>query len=256
MRPFRFCRILACLTIALFISRVSLAQDKSDSLWQTAKKNIIRYNLSGAVLFGFDKSVILGYERVIRPSQSLSLNVGTTAFPKLVSIITDSFELKSDIENKGVNISLDYRFYLQRENKFRAPRGVYIGPYYSFNRFDRDNAWNLQKVGNTQAVKTTTNFDIHTIGAELGYQFIFWKKMAVDFVMVGPGLSSYRLSTKIEGNLNGEERQQLQDAVQQLIQQKFPGMNFVFSDKQIDASGVLRTWSLGFRYLVHIGYNF
>ena len=80
--------------------------------------------------------------------------------------------------------------------------------------------------------------------------------MAVDFVLVGPGLSSYRLSTKIEGNLDGEEREQLQDAVQQLIQQKFPGMNYVFSDKQLDASGVLNTWSIGFRYLIHIGYNF
>ena len=256
MRSFRFYIILTFISSSMLDSTVAFGQHTPDSSWENTKKNIVRYNLSGALLFGFDKCFILGYERVVRPNRSFSINVGTIALPKLISIITDSFQLKNDIKNKGFNISVDYRFYLQRENKYAGPRGVYIGPYYSFNRFDRDNAWNLEKVGNTQVVNTVTNFDIHTIGAELGYQFIFWKKMAVDFVLVGPGLSSYRLSTKIEGNLDGEEREQLQDAVQQLIQQKFPGMNYVFSDKQLDASGVLNTWSIGFRYLIHIGYNF
>jgi len=256
MRSIRLYFLLAWLATSMLISQVSFGQQTADTSWEHTKKNIVRYNISGALLFGFDKCIILGYERLVRPNQSFSINVGTVALPKLVSIITDSFQLKNDIKNKGFNISLDYRFYLQRENKYAAPRGIYIGPYYSFNRFDRDNAWNLEKAGNPQVVNTVTNFDIHTIGAELGYQFIFWKKMAVDFVLVGPGLSSYRLSTKIEGNLDGQEREQLQAAVQQLIQQKFPGMNFVFSDKEIDANGVLRTWSMGFRYLVHIGYNF
>jgi hypothetical protein len=256
MRAIRYLNIITIIGCSLLLSQTSVAQVSTDSSWQQAKKNIIRYNISGGLLFGFDKCFILGYERVLSPYRSVSINVGTIALPKLVSIITDSFQLKNDIKNKGFNLSIDYRFYLQRENKYIAPRGVYIGPYYSFNRFDRDNGWNLEKAGNHQVVTTTTKFDIHTIGAELGYQFVFWKKMAVDFVLVGPGLSSYRLSTKIDGGLNAEEREQLQSAVQQLIQQKFPGMNFVFSDKAIDASGVLNTWSIGFRYLIHIGFNF
>lgn len=256
MRAIRFSYIIAVLVLSIGLTQKSFAQLSTDSSRQHAKKNIIRYNLSGAVLFGFDKSIILGYERVIRPNQSISMNIGATALPKLVSIITDSFQLKSDIKNRGMNFSVDYRFYLQKENKYMAPRGIYIGPYYSFNKFDRDNGWDINNGTNTRAVTTTARFDIHTIGAELGYQFILWKKMALDFVLVGPGISSYRLSTTIDGNLNPGEKEELQSAIQQLIQQKFPGMNFVFADEEINASGVLNTWSLGFRYLIHVGFNF
>ncbi|HSB92005.1 MAG TPA: hypothetical protein VLC28_02760 [Flavitalea sp.] len=255
-------RMIRCLTVtiavvfSLLVPGRALAQLSSDTGWQHTKKNVVRYNLSGALLFGFDKSVIVGYERIIRPNQSISINIGTTALPKLVSIITDSFQLKSDIKNKGVNFSVDYRFYLQKENKYSAPRGVYIGPYYSYNKFDRDNAWELNNSSNTRVVSTTAKFEIHTVGAELGYQFILWKKMALDLVLVGPGVSSYRLKTSVEGNLDPGEKEQLQSAIQQLIQQKFPGMNFVFADQEINASGVVNTWNLGFRYLVHIGFNF
>ena len=256
MRAIRFFYIIVILVMSLVVPGKILAQLSADSSWQHAKKNIIRYNLSGGLLFGFDKTVILGYERVLRPNRSISMNIGTSALPKLISIITDSFQLKSDIKNRGMNFSVDYRFYLQKENKYIAPRGVYIGPYYSFNTFDRDNSWEINNSSNTRVVTTGSRFDIHTIGAELGYQFIFWKKMALDLVLVGPGISSYKLSTSIDGNLNSGEREQLQSAIQQLIQQKFPGMNFVFADEAINASGVLNTWSIGFRYLIHIGFNF
>ena len=116
--------------------------------------------------------------------------------------------------------------------------------------------WNLLKMSNRQEITTTTKFEIHTIGFELGYQFLFWKRMSLDLVMIGPGLSSYRLNTKIVGNLDNEEREQLRDGLQQLLQQKFPGMNFIFADKEINSSGILNMWNIGFRYLIHIGYNF
>jgi hypothetical protein len=233
------------------------SQSVPDSAWLHAKKNIVRYNLSGPLLFGFDKYVIVGYERLVKPHQSFSINVGTVGLPKFVTIVTDSFNLKRDIKNNGFNVSVDYRFYLKKENKFIAPRGVYIGPYYSFNRFNRDNEWDVQKAGSSSnVVTTTTKFTINTIGAELGYQFIFWKRLAVDLVLVGPGLSSYNLNTKIGGDINPANKEQIQQAVQQLIQQKFPGMNFVFADQEINSSGVLNTWSIGYRYMMHIGYNF
>jgi hypothetical protein len=256
MRPISFYYNIVFLVTFLCLCQKSSGQLSVDSAWQHAKKNVVRYNISSGLLFGFDKCVILGYERVIKPGQSISMNIGTSALPKLVSIITDSFQLQSDIKNKGINFSVDYRFYLQKENKYIAPRGVYIGPYYSYNKFDRENKWNLVKPGSTDVINTTAKFEIHTVGAELGYQFIFWKKMALDFVLVGPGISSYKLSAKIDGTLDPDEREQLQSAVQQLVQQKFPGMNFVFADKAIDASGVLNTTSIGFRYLIHVGFNF
>jgi hypothetical protein len=46
------------------------------------------------------------------------------------------------------------------------------------------------------------------------------------------------------------------DGLKQLLTQKFPGMNFAFADKEINANGVMNTNTLGYRYIMHIGYAF
>ena len=220
-------------------------------------KNVIRYNISNPLLFGFDRYVVLGYERVINENQSISVNFGRASLPKLVSFSTDSFYLNSDAKNSGYNLSIDYRFYLEKENKYAAPHGIYIGPFYSYNHFDRDNNWTLSRQnGNDELVTTNTKFDIHTFGFELGYQFIFWKRLTLDLVLVGPGAADYKLKTTTDNNLSEENKTQLRDAVEQLLTQKFPGMNYVFSDKEFKADGTIGTWSVGYRYLIHIGFAF
>src|ERR1700754_2247671 len=99
------------------------------------RKNIIRYNLSGGLLFGLGDYVVIGYERVVNARQSFSINIGPSSLPKLVNFTTDSFSLQKDLKNSGFNVSVDYRFYLTKENKYAAPHGLYIGPYTSYNHF-------------------------------------------------------------------------------------------------------------------------
>ena len=99
-------------------------------------------------------------------------------------------------------------------------------------------------------------FDINTIGFELGYQFVLWKRVALDLVMIGPGVSNYHLKANLDNNLSEDDRQQLREALEQLISQKFPGMNYVFSDHHFDANGLVDTWNFGFRYIIHIGFVF
>src|SRR5689334_4988017 len=93
---------------------LSLVAHAQDSL-RVQRKNIIRYNLSGALLFGPDKYIVLGYERALGKHQSISVNFGTTALPQMTSITTDSFSLKKDVKNAGYNFSVDYRFYPSKE---------------------------------------------------------------------------------------------------------------------------------------------
>lgn len=235
----------------------SSAQHNVDSTQKMRQyKNVIRYNLSSALVFGFDRYIVFGYERVIRHNQSISVNVGTAKLPKLISINTDSFSLQRDRKSNGSNVSVDYRFYLGKENKYPAPRGVYIGPYYSYDHFTRDNDWMfINSATNSDAI-THSTFNINTIGFELGYQLILWKRLSLDFVMVGPGLGFYNYKVTFDSNVTADDKQQLRDALQQLLIQKFPGMNYVFSDKQIDAEGVLKTSSIGYRYNLHIGFLF
>ena len=222
--------------------------------WSKLKKNIIRYSLSSAIFFGVDKTVILGYEHLLKSNQSFSINVGSAALPKFISIGTDSVSFTKDLKNTGFNFSVDYRFYIPNLNVFKAPRGLYFGPYYSLNLWHRNTEWefkNLKRLTSSEA-----DISLHMAGIEMGYQFLFWKRMTLDMVFIGPGIGFYKVHAKLETNLDSEQRDQLQEAFMQAIQQKFPGFNFVFADKQLDGQGVLRTSSYGFRYLVHLGYNF
>jgi hypothetical protein len=52
-----------------------------------------------------------------------------------------------------------------------------------------------------------------------------------------------------------DNRKILNDALIQLLSQKFPGMNYVLSDKELNANGSLGTWALGYRYLISIGFR-
>jgi hypothetical protein len=219
-------------------------------------KNVIRYNLSGALIFGLDRYLVFGYERVIKPNQSISVNFGGVKLPKLISVNTDSFSLQKDTKSNGYNFSIDYRFYLGKENKYMAPRGAYIGPYYSYNHFTRDNQWQRTNSSGTSSIGTNTTLNINTIGFQFGYQLILWKRMALDFALVGPGFGFYKYKAGFDTNINADDRQQLVDGLKQLLTQKFPGMNFVFADQEINSSGVMRTNTLGYRYIVHIGYLF
>ena len=103
---------------------------------------------------------------------------------------------------------------------------------------------------------STHGFNIHTIGFELGYQFIVWKRLALDFLMFGPGFGFYNYKASFDGHIDAATQEQLLDGLKQLLTQKFPGMNYVFSDKKFNANGVLNTNTWGYRYIIHIGYIF
>ncbi len=130
-----FLRSIILLMVLLYSNIAYNQKANADSTWKQSYKNIVRYNLSGALLFGADRFVIFGYERVVNPHQSFSVNFGKASLPKFVSINTDSFSIQKDLKNNGFNVSADYRFYLAHENKYYAPHGVYIGPYASYKLF-------------------------------------------------------------------------------------------------------------------------
>jgi len=241
----------------LLFCNLCIAQGPVDSSKKMPQyKNVIRYNLSGALLFGMGRYVVMGYERIISPRQSFSINVGRAALPGLISVITDSFSLNKDKNTSGQNISVDYRFYLAKENKFETPHGFYIGPYYSFNHFKRNNQWAFNKRPTETFLNTYSDFYINTLGFEVGYQLALWKRLMIDFVMVGPGFAIYKCKTTFEGNIDALAREDLFEGLKQLITQKFPGMDFVFEDKSVSSEGVMRANTIGYRYIVHIGYAF
>src|SRR5580765_3200407 len=129
-------------------------------------KNTIHYNITNPVIFG-GGSIIFGYERILKNYRSFSINIGQANFPTL-SIVTDDSVRDKRLQGKaGFHISGDYRFYFAKHNKYAAPRGVYMGPYYSYNYFKNEHSWEIRKrSGEITAVESKTTLNVHTLGLE------------------------------------------------------------------------------------------
>ena len=191
----------------LILGSTAICQDSTTKKSDKKYKNVIRYNLTGGLLFGINRYVVFGYERVVGQHQSFSVNFGPAGLPKFVSINLDSLSITKDLKNNGYNFSFDYRFYLAKENRYAPPHGLYIGPFASYNHFKRENNWELQKSGSQQElISTNTTFNITTIGGELGYQFVIWKRLAIDMVLIGPGFSYYDLTATIQSGLSDAQK--------------------------------------------------
>lgn len=222
-------------------------------------KNTIRFNLTNPIIFG-DKALVFGYERVLGPRQTITINLGQTSLPGFsladLNINNDNIQLNKSSTDKGYNVSLDYRFYLQKLNKFNAPRGVYIAPYFSHNHFQRENTWTLNTASFDGNVTTDFQLNINTFGGELGYQFVFWKRVALDFVLFGPGIASYGVKTKLDTTLDADDEAALFEYINDFLAEKFPGYSVVIDDQEFKKSGTAKTTSIGFRYMIHLGVRF
>ena len=245
---------LVCLP-AVFHQSVN-AQDSTKKIKEF--KNTIHLNLTNLVLFGTG-NIILGYERNINKRQTFSVNIGVASFPSLGMVISDSLKAKGDSENKGFNFSVDYRFYLSKENKYDAPRGIYIGPYYSYNYFGRNHLWTLKSTngGAPVDVTTETSLRFNTIGFQMGYQFIFWNRFSLDLVLIGPGIATYNLKASINtDNLSEADKLKFYEKINEALSDKFPGYAWAVDESEFQSKGSANTTSLGYRYVVQVGFRF
>lgn len=246
--------------IILLVLSFQLAHSElmaQDSLPKKTYKNTVRFNVTNPLLFG-GRSLIFGYERVLNNRRSFSINFGQSGFPTFKFLSADSIEAKSLLGEKGFNVSADYRFYLSKENKYDAPRGVYIGPYYSYNYFERQNGWAIKSTngGSPLSVETTTSLSVHSIGFQMGYQFIFWNRVSLDMILAGPGIGVYDLQASVGTNLSEADKQKFFQKLNEALADKFPGYNTVFDDGEFQSKGSESTTTLGYRYMVMIGFRF
>lgn len=223
------------------------------------KKNTIRYNISNPVIFGI-KNVIIGYERIVGNNQTFSVDFGVNQLPSLSprSFTTENarLSLNNSKKNSGVHFSFDYRFYLKSENKFQAPRGIYIGPYFSFNSFNKSNDWTLNSVNFNENVDTDLQLDIHTLGVEMGYQFIISDRIAIDIIFLGPGIGRYKIDASLNSSLNVNDREFILENLNDLIAKKIPGYNIAVNSENFKTNGKVDVNTLGYRFMINLGYRF
>lgn len=220
-------------------------------------KNTVRFNVTNPLIFG-TSSLIFGYERMVSEHQSFSINIGTASYPSLEYNHSDTilFLHRTDYKDEGFHISGDYRFYLKEENKYPSPRGLYVGPYYSYNYFKRTNNWTLNTEDYSGDMQSNLILNVHTFGAQLGYQFVFWNRLSVDLLMIGPGIGLYGLKADMDTNLSDEDQKLFFEALNNYLSEKIPGYDRVIDSDEFRRTGSIRTADIGFRYMVLVGFRF
>jgi len=259
----RFLLILTCTLFAVFEQNAT-AQDtlKTTEAKKRKKerkefKNTIHMNVTNPLIFG-DHAIVLGYERVTGKHQSFTIDVGSTDFPSLHIINDDSLKAKTITGQTGLHLSGDYRFYLAKENKYHAPHGLYIGPYLGYNKYEKDHTWTLKSImgGTPFDVESKTSISVTTFGFQMGYQFIFWNRVSLDLMMLGPGVASYHLKASLGTNLSEGDKQKFFEKLNEALTEKFPGYVWTLGGGDFEVDGSTNTTSFGYKYVVQIGLRF
>jgi hypothetical protein len=244
-------------TMVIFLLLIGLWGLPCNGQADTVKtlKNTVLINVSNPLIFG-SRYKVIGYERVIKDYQTASVSIGTFGFPKLKEFSSDSLGLSEQYHDRGFHISFDYRFYLKNENKHVAPRGVYVGPYYAFNSFSRDMTWDLNTTNFTGEVITNIDLRANLVGLQLGYQFILWKRLSIDLILMGPSVWFLNLKTGFDTSLSSEDETLMLEKLNEMLKEKFPGSDLVIQGGGFQAKKTTRTSVMGFRYLINLGFRF
>lgn len=249
----KFTNTLLFIFLLIFMQNV-YSQDSVPA--KRDRKNTVKFNLTNPMFFG-SNNYIIGYERTIGNHQSFSVHVGTFSLGRLVSFNTDSItNLNKNIKSVGLSLSGDYRFYLAKENKYKSPHGIYIGPYFAVNNFNRTFEFSANTSAFTGQLNADFNFNVTTFGFQLGYQFIFWDRVSLDMILFGPGASVYKLKTNLSTTLAPDQESELFKRINEILGEKIPGYSQVIKPGSFERSGSVNTTGMGYRYIVMVGFRF
>ncbi len=253
MKTIRKIVLVAILAIPLFLSA-----QKSDSVpvfKQPIHKNVIKFNPTPMLLWS-SKNITFSYERILNPQQSIALTLGYLEFPSLFKDTIGSLVSITSREKYGINIAFEYRFYLLKRNSRQIPDGVYLAPFASYYGYHFKNNLDVRYTSIDSAGSIKGNFYIFNLGVELGYQFVFWKRLTLDLVLMGPSISYYGGAVDITGNINAEQLQEIRADLYNKLKEKYPMIGDFVVNKSFKQNGKLDLFSIGFRYLVQIGFHF
>ena len=227
----------------------SKAQDSTDVSF---RRNTIKVDLTSNLLYR--NAFTLSMERVVRSNQSFVITGGYQEFPQITNF-GENVEGKKEDNRSGHKFGGEYRFYLKKENKFSAPRGVYIGPYFTTIGFKSDRKIIYTGSEEPEEANLKSRLNIFSLGAQLGYQFVLNDRWTIDLVLIGPSYSRYNFKTQLSGDFEFDP-DNVQNEILQALIEKFPMLDDLLDEKELDSSGTLDTWALGYKYQFLVGYRF
>jgi len=249
MKPVKSMKfIIICIWI-IIASNLAVAQE---ALSESPRKNTIKLDLTANFLY---KNVFgISYERITKPNQSFAISAGYQEFPKVVNF-GENIRVKQDKEGRGYRIGGEYRFYLKKENKYPAPRGIYIGPYFIRHSFTNERIIEVDNDGTLEEATLDSKFAVLNVGFQLGYQFVFNDRWTIDMILVGPSISHYRYKLALDGEFTFD-KDDIQDEIILDLIDRFPLLDEVISEGEATRTGNIDSWSYGYRYQLHVGYRF
>ncbi|MCX6284165.1 MAG: DUF3575 domain-containing protein [Bacteroidetes bacterium] len=222
---------------------------------QPYHKNVIKFNPTPMLLWSW-KNITFSYERILSPRQSISIELGYLEMPRLYEDTIARLVNITSHSKHGINATIEYRFYISQLNTRPIPAGLYIGPYLTYYGYSFKNDFDIlhTSIDSTGTIKG--NYWAFNLGIELGYQFVFWKRLTLDMVLLGPSLAYYGGKTDISGNLSGSQIQDMNEAIYEKLKERFPMIHSLSLDKSFQQTGKLDVVRWGLRYLVQIGFHF
>ena len=240
--------------IVLIMSSQSIAQvtDSAKIKFQKEFKNSIKINLTSWIIYS--NGIQLNYERLLSTKRSITIFGGYIEFPMPTIISNSSLNFDKNRSKSGFVLGSEYRFYLAKENKYAAPHGVYLAPFVSYYHFN--NIRTGRDTLNQDNLTLNTTFNFLNIGGELGYQFVIKKHFVIDCVLLGPAVSSYYFSLKLDGSTSGDHNEHVQ-AILDALKDKYPILKDLTNGEKVSSSGVSNFWSLGsgMPFISGIGFN-
>jgi hypothetical protein len=202
----------------------------------------------------YRNAVIFQYERVTKPNQTFAITGGYQEFPAS-SDLGARVAVKEDNQKYGLKIGAEYRFYLAKENKYKAPHGIYIGPYTTFHQFKNERTLEVDNNGTKEEAVLNSKFEIFNIGFQVGYQFVLNNRWTIDLVFIGPSVSNYRIKADLSGDYTFTTEDITNEIILAMID-KFPMLEEVINEQEATSSGKLDVWGYGYRYQLLVGYHF
>ncbi len=245
------------LLIILSLNVIGLKHVKASNGDSTkVRKNIIRWNPTPMLLVG-PKSLVLGYERIIKKGQSISINIGYMEKAPLEDQDGVPLKIFDQSTRGGLDISLDYRFYFSKRNKYPAPDGLYWGPYIAYYGLWQDASLKIIDKG---SVKNTVyykgDFQMYSLGLQLGYQFIIKKRFSIDLILIGPSYSYYDLNLNLRFETDIDINDPFYQNLMDYLKENSPFISEFVKNKSFSANGRLKLNYMGFRYAIQFGYHF
>jgi len=240
----------------------------NDSLVNQAKKvkrvplepyhrNVIKFNPTPMLLFTEVRNFTLSYERLITRNQSLAIQAGYLLLPKLKFLSKlDKIVTFAPKEKYGINLALDYRYYLFPRNNRPAPDGLYAGAFVSYYGFKFENHLDLVNTSILNDGIIHGKLNVMNFGLNLGYQFIFWKRFSLDLLMLGPSYSFYSGELGISGGADPALLEEIDEELIEAVTEQFPLLGALLNGENLEFTGYKSKWKFGFRYSVQLGFHF